>query len=353
MGDLKSIKYTMCTLFDSNYLDKGLVLYDSLEKYASNFTLYVLAMDDKCFEVLTDLNLKHLRPIKLSDFENEDLLRVKQTRSLGEYCWTCSSSLIKYVLDTFQPDYCSYIDADMAFYGDPIKLVDELEQKRASVSIVGHRFNWYERKKMSKKVGKYCVECNTFKNQKDSRELLDIWISQCLECCSILDDGVHWGDQKYMDNWVRDYSFVIETEHLGAGVAPWNVAQYKFVTTKDNSIVLSCRKNRYALLFYHFENIKYITDTKVNISVINSWSVDIQGVVNLYSNYLTRIREKKNMLSNEFGIDVLLRAHPGINNSKEDLLSKIKRFCKPSFWTTFIMISIPLRLYGRHNIVNF
>ena len=69
------INYDLCTLLDSNYLDKGLVLYQSLEKCASNFTLYVLAMNDKCFEVLTDLNYKHLIPIKLVDFENEDLLR--------------------------------------------------------------------------------------------------------------------------------------------------------------------------------------------------------------------------------------------------------------------------------------
>ena len=66
----QNINYALCTLFDSNYLDKGLVLYKSLEKYASCFTLYVLSMNDKCYEVLTDLNYEHLIPIRLADFEN-------------------------------------------------------------------------------------------------------------------------------------------------------------------------------------------------------------------------------------------------------------------------------------------
>lgn len=161
----QNINYALCTLFDSNYLDKGLVLYKSLERYASDFTLYVLAMNDKCYEVLTDLNFEHLIPIRLADFENEDLLQVKPTRGIGEYCWTCSSSLIKYVLDTYQPDYCSYVDADMAFYADPLVLVDEMKESNASVSIVGHRFNSFELNQADI-VGTYCVECNTFKMMK-------------------------------------------------------------------------------------------------------------------------------------------------------------------------------------------
>ena len=121
---------TLCTLFNVNYLDKGLALYESLENVSNNFVLYVLAMDDKCYEILSDLKLPHIIPIKLIDFENEDLLKVKPTRSIGEYCWTCSSNLIRYVIDTYKPEYCTYIDADLFFYSDPYQIIEEMTKLR-------------------------------------------------------------------------------------------------------------------------------------------------------------------------------------------------------------------------------
>ena len=46
---------TFCTLFDSNYLDKGLVLCKSMNNVMPEFKLYILAMDDKCTEILKNL----------------------------------------------------------------------------------------------------------------------------------------------------------------------------------------------------------------------------------------------------------------------------------------------------------
>lgn len=347
MKETININYALCTLFDSNYLDKGLVLYKSLEKYARSFTLYVLAMNDKCYDVLTDLSYEHLVPIKLSDFENEDLLRVKPTRGIGEYCWTCSSSLIKYVLNTYQPDYCSYIDADMAFYGDPIVLIHEMEDRKASVSIVGHRFNWYE-KNRENVVGTYCVECNTFKNDVKAKTLLDVWIAQCLEHCSIDGDGVYWADQKYMDNWVSDYDFVIETHNLGAGVAPWNIAQYKLINDTGHSVLLKCKSKKCNLLFYHFENLQYLSIKKVNINVYATWGIDDRLVRLLYLDYLHRIDETKSFLRNKYGIDVVIKSHPGVTKKK-----KHKRNYNISYKRVkkLVLVGLPVRLFKSKNLI--
>ena len=110
----------LCTLYNSLYLDKGLVLYDSLCECAKDFKLYVLCMDDKCYEVLTDLHQEHHIPIRLSDFERGDdsLLKAKANRSAGEYCWTCSSSFIRYILNKYNEPICTYIDSDINEMGE-------------------------------------------------------------------------------------------------------------------------------------------------------------------------------------------------------------------------------------------
>ena len=299
---------TLCTLFDHNYLDKGLSMYESLDRVCDEFELYVLAMSDRCYQILTELNYPHIKPIKLVDFEDEELLRVKQTRKVGEYCWTCSSSLIRYVLMNYKPAYCTYIDADLYFYSDPQVLIDEMEQRHSSVLVVGHRFNKSEKKLREWRVGKYCVEYNTFKND------INIWRKQCLDYCSTDGDGIHWGDQKYLDCWCDDYSFCVETELLGAGVAPWNIAQYKYVSgTADNSLKVLCNEKKYSMIFYHFENIVYLDERMVNIGVYTSFGIDEKLVNVLYLHYLRVVDEQKKMLKAKFSLDVFIKKHPGIN----------------------------------------
>ena len=51
-----------CTLFDSNYIDKGLVLYDSMVRTMPEFKLYAFAFDKKCEDILEKENIES-RPI--------------------------------------------------------------------------------------------------------------------------------------------------------------------------------------------------------------------------------------------------------------------------------------------------
>ena len=230
------MRTNLCTLFDSNYLDKGIVLYNSLANVSKDFCLYVLAMNDKCFDVLSDLNLEFLKPIRLEDFENEALLAAKENRSRGEYCWTCSSSLIKYLLNTYNLDCCTYIDADMYFYQDPQILIDEMIYSGASAQVVEHRFPKGDSRAW--RVGTYCVQFNTFKNDNIGLQILDEWVEKCLESCSQIPDGIHWGDQKYLDPIVSKYrKNICVLENLGGGVAPWNISQYKFIPALGNNII--------------------------------------------------------------------------------------------------------------------
>lgn len=348
---------TLCTLFNTNYLDKGLVLYNSLEKVCRDFKLYVLAMDDKCYDILRDLSYEHLIPIRLHDFEDKQLLAVKGQRGIGEYCWTCTSSLIRYILHTFNPEYCTYIDADLYFYDDPEKIVEEMKVRGASVQVIGHRFPRWDAKKKERIIGKYCVQFNTFKNDKNGLALLEIWRNQCLECCSTLGDGIHWGDQKYQDNWCRDYDYVIETENIGAGVAPWNIAQYRFVEEKEGDIYLSRNGQKCKLLFYHFEDIQYLSKHIVQINAYMDWGTEVELVNKLYKAYLKEIDSSKDFLKDNYGIEVILSSHPAsgvviIRKKKfKDRIMNYYSMFTPKNITDTLLHGIPSKLNRNNNII--
>lgn len=343
---------TLCTLFNVNYLEKGLAMYESLENVSKDFTLYILPMDDKCYEILSELNYPHITLIHLEDFEDEELLRVKPTRSFGEYCWTCSSSLIRFVLKTYNLEYCTYIDADLFFYSDPSIIIEEMKQKNASVQVIGHRFNRWLKKENERTVGKYCVEFDTFKNDEKGRSLLEKWRNQCLEYCKIDGDGIHWGDQKYQDPWVDENDFCIETENLGAGVAPWNIAQYELVSVNPQMILKTRDGIKVPLVFYHFENINYFDRNTIKLNVHISWGIDNNLTEQLYRPYLLCVEKYKTLLKERFGIEVLIKTHPGVAAKIEKNVSQLVRnLFSVKKWKIFFFLELPKKVYESKDIV--
>ena len=84
-----------CTYFDKNYLSRGLALYDSLLKNSKrNFHLYIIAFDKFTYNFLKKKKFKQVTCIYYEDFENEELKKIKKSRTLVEYLWTCTPSII-------------------------------------------------------------------------------------------------------------------------------------------------------------------------------------------------------------------------------------------------------------------
>ena len=280
-----------CTLFDSYYLDKGLCLYRSLEKVSRDFTLYIFCFDEKSQMVLNSMELKHAVILSNKDIEAEDnkLLELKQERSKAEYCWTCTSVIIEYVLQHYDVDHCIYIDADLYFFSDPQVLLDEIHEAGANVVITEHRFSdsWKDQRTM-KRSGKYCVEFNYFDQSDNAKEALNWWKERCHEWCYHLYEPERMGDQKYLEKFPKLFQGVHELRHVGGGVAPWNLAQYEYVGEKTvktgvqpiagsasdteqptESVIYLLEKKtgkEFPVVFYHFQNIRYLSEKKVNIS---------------------------------------------------------------------------------------
>ncbi len=249
-----------CTLFDANYITRGLTMYQSLEKVCGDFRLYVFAFDDRTYEFLTanKASWPRLEVISLYEFEDEKLLSIKSTRSAAEYCWTCTASTILYCIRQFELDHCTYIDADMYFYSDPKVLLDEMGNK--SVLISEHRYtkaydqSWYS--------GIYCVQFMVFKNTTQGMTVLNWWRERCIEWCyAKMEDG-KFGDQKYLDDWTTRFEGVHVLQHPGGGVAPWNVQHYSI----DEHLNLSetTTGKIYSLVFFHFHGLKFYSNHMVS-----------------------------------------------------------------------------------------
>lgn len=257
-----------CTLFDSNYMDKGLVLYHSLCRCETDFRLYVFAFDKRCQDILEAENLEHIVIVPLDEFETPELLKVKAERTPAEYCWTCTPWTVRHVLDHYHEPMCTYIDADMVFYSSPEFIFEDMRKKGCSVLIVPHRLNQKHAKdrRAERHVGTYCVEFNTFFNDAQGRAALDWWAEQCLSWCFFTPDvdAPAYGDQKYLNEFPKRFPGVYICEEWGMGMAPWNADRLRFVS--DNPLVVKSVETgkQYPAVFFHFAGISFLTEHLVN-----------------------------------------------------------------------------------------
>lgn len=275
-----------CTLFDSNYATRGLSLYKSLKDTNAEFILYVLCMDERIYEKLVELNLERLTPIPLDSFLNQDLDRIRVERSRAEFCWTCTPYLVDYVLREFGVLQVTYLDADIMFFKSPISLHQEFEISGKSVLITEHRFHPVLNEKYSKRYGKYCVQFMTFRNDLSAGKVIKRWKEQCLEsCCAKPQEGL-LGDQKYLDNWAEVYECVHVLNHIGGGVAPWNVMQY---CVSDGPSV-----NGVEVVFYHYQNLRIFENGEYDGTVMPI-SSSVKNIV--YKPYFENVSHARQLLS--------------------------------------------------------
>lgn len=319
--------YNFCTLFDSFYLTRGIAMYLSLEKTCDNFHLYIFAFDDKSYEILNKLNFKHATIISLREFEDEKLLAVKPGRSKAEYCWTSTSSTILYVINNYKVPSCTYVDADLFFYQNPKILFDEMGDK--SILLTLHRYPpKFNRTTTS---GIYCVQFITFFNNQDGLEALNWWRDACIDWCYDRYEDGKFGDQKYLDDWTTRFKGVHVLEHLGGGLASWNVEQWPFVSKNGNKILFkdNDRNVNFGAVFYHFHHVRFFKNDIVDLG----WRHPTMPVVaNLYVPYiieLARVEELVKSIDATFNIplqDFKLIKSEGLKNKIKYLIKVIYRY---------------------------
>lgn len=238
-----------CTYFDKHYLLIGLTLYRSLAEHAGDFKLWILAFDDETYRLLEQMHLPRVELIRLSEFENPELLAVKGTRSPVEYYWTATPDLPLYIFNRdASVTQVTYLDADLYFFTPPRPMEDELGD--GSIMIVEHR---YAPRQMYLAVesGIYNVSLLVFRRDANAMACLHWWRERCLEWCYARVENGKMGDQKYLDDWPTRFKGVVVLKHPGCGVAPWNIDNYR-LEKREGTIWV----DNVPLIFYHFHQFR-------------------------------------------------------------------------------------------------
>jgi hypothetical protein len=244
------MEYTFCTYFDRNYYARGLALYQSLKAHCSSFRLWVLCLDDSCYQELASMQLPEVRLISVEQLERAfpELHEARHNRSLIEFYFTCTPALPLYILERW-PDVPSitYLDADMFFFADPAPVFDEIGDR--SIAIVEHRYPAYLHD--MEVYGRYNVGWLSFRRDAQGLACLQLWLRQCIEWCYDRLDGERYADQKYLEQWPQLFSNLVVLQHKGVNVAPWNIMN-ETVRLKQGLVYVGDQP----LIVFHFHGFK-------------------------------------------------------------------------------------------------
>lgn len=301
-----------CTLFNSAYLSRGIAMLRSLHEHSPALKVAVVAMDDDTHAALKELSLPNVDLYSISSIETNRLKRVREERTLGEYCWTLTPFIMRYVQERYNKPVI-YLDADLFFFSD--LSVIERESVGSNLVITEHRFT--PKYNQADKVGRFCVQYVYVANNDIGRSALERWSAQCLEWCYDKIEPERFGDQKYLDEWPKLYTGCKVSDNLGVGLAPWNIQQY---TYKKNKLIHLPTRKDVIPVFYHFHALKKLASGKWDAGQYQLTAIVIEKI---YRPYISKLVE----IEQELGFSM-----PAQSNI--DFIEKLKR-----------------KLRGTHNVV--
>ena len=239
------------TYFDRHYASRGLALYESLVRHSPPFTLWVLCLDEVTAAALRGLALPNVELVPLVELEKAEpaLLRVKPDRLPFEYYWTCGPAYLLHLLEQREIDLLTYLDADLFFFGDPSPLLAELGD--GSIFAVPMRYG--PAGPLVDTGARFNVGFNAFRRSSQGMACLARWREQCLERCYERPERGYGGDQSYLSEWPAHYSEFVASDNIGAGVAPWNLANFRLGASNGQPAV-----DGVPVVYYHFSCLRIV-----------------------------------------------------------------------------------------------
>jgi len=241
----------ICTYFDSNFLPRGLALYESIARNSKGFIFYVLTLDEECQKSLEELGKENIKVISLEEYKTYFKIDMNKYVNKKEFYFSVTPGLCLYVMQEYKGvDILLYLDADVYLFNDLEIVYNEIGD--ASITMCSHRLPWYI-SLFSKNYGIYNVGVNAFRNDQEGLKCIEDWFNDCIMWKSGQKGYPlpFFSDQIWLDKWPQKYNNIRIIDHIGINVAPWNAIQYKF-SKRDQRYFI----NNMPLVIYHFSSLK-------------------------------------------------------------------------------------------------
>jgi hypothetical protein len=298
-------RFNFATIISQEYLIKGVSFHRSLENRVPHFHVWICCMDDTTYDTLLRMKLANATLVNVKEIENDELLQIKRTRKLYEYCWTIKASFCLYVLDLAEElDHIIYCDSDMFFFADPQPLHEEWGSY--SVFLCTQRGT----DELERWHGHYQAGFIGFKRDEQGIRALQWWNKKCIEKCADHYDE-SWGDQKYLEYIPLLFTNIKIIDHIGIDAAPWNLImnnQYA-VSGTENDVFLDDSR----LIAFHFGSLLILNEHQFEL-----WKLEplpFMGTVirHIYTPYLENLQASMKRVTNVLQTDIshLYAAPPG------------------------------------------
>ena len=295
------MSHNFCTITSRSYIYFTLALISKIKS-----RIFILCLDSFSYDFFNRLNKKNVSLLKVNDLDNiYDTKKIYNSRNYLSYIFTLKPILIFYILNKIKKkNFVIYLDSDIYFVSISSKLLKFINN--SSIFLTKHNFSIQNNYK--KKYGIFNAGFVAFHSDTYGKKHLKGWMKQCIKSCDLDLKKNTWGDQLYLNKFIKKNRRVklLNTEVFN--LAPWNISNYT-LSYKNNKLL----SNGKEVIFYHFQDLKLI-NSKIIIMGLSNYNINFNPIIkNLYLNYFMTIsknfskyRLKKNPINLKLILNFIL-----------------------------------------------
>ncbi len=237
------------TSSDIRYAPRLRVMLESLWHHHPDATVTVLCLDQALHRWLQRWAGKRVGTIRSDTLEASDprLRPLRRERELWEYYATLKPVFLHHLIRQIPPDsLLAFIDSDTCCFSPLHPLAEAMG--KASIALSPHRFS--PALADLNRYGRYNAGFGIWRHDPSGLKCLHDWSNDCIAWCHRqLEDG-KFMNQGYLDRWPDRYPNVIELDHPGHNLAPWNLDRHSVTNDHGQWLI-----DGLPLLFFHFSHL--------------------------------------------------------------------------------------------------